>query len=143
MIKTIEVEEGRLVSFKASAFSPIAYNMIYPNGDFIGDMKVLEETNRDMGKDDEGKKDKALPLPVYQYFIRIAYLFHYQALAPSPAQTDEQRKFLLEYPDPWSWIDTFDTFSIYTILPEIMELYLSNEIQKSQAKKAVPAPPVK
>ena len=143
MIKTIEVEEGREVTFKASAFSPIAYNMLFPDGDFIGDMKVLEDANETMNQDEDGEERKALPLPVYRYFIRIAYLFHYQALSPTPAQSEEQKEFLKTYPDPWSWIDTFDTFSIYTILPEIMEMYISNEIQKSTAKKGIPAPPEK
>lgn len=138
MIKVIEVEEGRSLDFKASAFSPIAYNTLFPNGDFIGDMKVLQEAYEDI-KDDGG----TLSLPVYQYFVRMAYLFRYQALAPTPAETEEQREFLRQYPNPWLWIDTFETFSIYTILPEIMELYLSNEIQKSTAKKGMPAPPEK
>ena len=38
---------------------------------------------------------------------------------------------------------SFNTFSIYEILPEIMELWYQNEKKVSDGKNPVPAPPVK
>ena len=79
----------------------------------------------------------------YEHFARIAYLFAYQGLAPSPRTTPEQKAFLEKYPSTWDWIDSFNTFSIYEILPEIMELWYQNEKKVSDGKNPVPAPPVK
>ena len=53
MQKVIEVEEGRSVNFKASAFSPIAYNRLFPGKDFLRDMDKLHEKNKEMEKEKE------------------------------------------------------------------------------------------
>ena len=79
----------------------------------------------------------------YEHFVRIAYLFAYQGLAPTPRQTQEQKDFLERYPDALEWVDSFETFSIYQILPEIVNLWYENEKQISKPKNGFPAPPVK
>lgn len=135
MQKIIEIEEGRSVNFKASAFSPIMYNKLFPGRDFLGDMDDLKKSHDD-------KEDK-FTMNDYELFSRIAYLFAYQGLAPSPRQTKEQIEFLEKYPNVWDWIDTFNTFSIYEILPEIMNLWYKNEKTISKGKNPVPAPPEK
>ena len=135
MQKVIEVEEGRSVNFKASAFSPIMYNRLFPGRDFLKDMDALKTAHED--------KEDTFEMSDYEHFSRIAYLFAYQGLAPSPRQTQEQKEFLEQYPSTWDWIDSFDTFSIYQILPEIMELWYKNEKQISKSKNPVPAPPEK
>ena len=135
MEKIIEIEEGRSMNFKASAFSPIMYNRLFPGRDFLKDMDGLRKTHED--------KDDNFEMSDYEHFARIAYLFAYQGLAPSPRTTPEQREFLEKYPDVWEWIDSFSTFSIYEILPEIMDLWYQNEKQVSQGKNPVPAPPEK
>ena len=145
MVKTIEIE-GKLIAFKASAFSPIQYNAIFPGHDFMKDMSMLETAEESMEKDENGDtviSVSTLPMEVYEYFVKIAYLFAYQGLAPTPRLTQEQIEFREKYPDPWEWIDTFDTFSIYQILPEIMELWNINEKQAAKAKKSNPIPPEK
>lgn len=145
MVKTIEIE-GKSITFKASAFSPIQYNAIFPGHDFMKDMSVLETAAESMEKDENGDaviSVSTLPMEVYEYFVKIAYLFAYQGLAPTPRPTQEQIEFREKYPDPWEWIDTFDTFSIYQILPEIMELWNINEKQAAKAKKINPIPPGK
>lgn len=81
MQKIIEIEEGRSVNFKASAFSPIMYNKLFPGRDFMGDMDDLKKSHDD-------KEDK-FTMNDYELFSRIAYLFAYQGLAPSPRQTTE------------------------------------------------------
>lgn len=135
MQKIIEIEEGRSVNFKASAFSPVMYNKLFPGRDFLGDMNDLKKSHDD--------KEDRFTMNDYELFSRIAYLFAYQGLAPSPRQTKEQIEFLEEYPNVWDWIDTFNTFSIYEILPEIMDLWYKNEKTISKGKNPVPAPPEK
>lgn len=135
MQKMIEIEQGRSLNFKASAFSPIMYNRLFPGRDFLKDMDALKAAHED--------KNDVFEMSDYEHFSRIAYLFAYQGLAPSPTQTQEQKEFLEKYPSTWDWIDSFDTFSIYMILPEIMDLWYKNEKQISQSKNPVPAPPAK
>jgi len=129
MEKIIKIEEGRSCNFKASAFSPIAFNKLFPGRDFMKEIEALHDTQ------EESKSGGALPVEVYEMFVRIAYTFAWQGLAPSPAQTPEQKEFLEKYPDPWSWIDTFNTFSIYEILPEIVDLWYAGAKPTATAKK--------
>ena len=135
MQKIIEIEEGRSVNFKASAFSPVMYNKLFSCRYFLCDMNYLKKSHDD-------KEDK-FTMNDYELFSRIAYLFAYQGLSPSPRQTKEQIEFLEKYPNVWDWIDTFNTFSIYEILPEIMDLWYKNEKTISKGKNPVPAPPEK
>lgn len=135
MEKIIEIEEGRSLNFKASAFSPILYNRLFPGRDYLKDMETLNEENE--------KEEKTFGMDDYELFARIAYLFAYQGLAPSPRTTPEQKEFLEKYPSAWDWIDSFNTFSIYEILPEIMELWYQNEEKVSNGKNPAPAPPAK
>lgn len=135
MQKIIEVEEGRSLNFKASAFSPIMYNRLFPGRDFLKDMDALKDAH-----DDE---EESFNMADYEHFVRIAYTFAYQGMAPTPRQTPEQKEFLKEYPDAWDWIDSFGTFSIYNILPEIIDLWYQNEKQIAKPKNQVPAPPEK
>ena len=55
----------------------------------------------------------------------------------------EQLDFREQYPDAWDWIDSFGTFSIYEILPDIIDLWYKNERTISKGKNGVPAPPGK
>lgn len=135
MQKIIEVEEDRSLNFKASAFSPIMYNRLFPGRDFLKDMDALKDAH-----DDE---EETFNMADYEHFVRIAYTFAYQGMAPTPRQTQEQKEFLKEYPDAWDWIDSFGTFSIYNILPEIIDLWYQNEKQIAKPKNQVPAPPEK
>lgn len=140
MQKIIEIEEGRSVNFKASAFSPIAYNRLFKGRDFLRDMNALKAKEE---KNGGGEEAAVFSMDDYELFAKIAYTFAYQGLAPTPRETEEQREFREKYRDAWEWIDTFNTFSIYMILPEIMELWYQNEKTISEPKNPVPAPPGK
>ena len=135
MEKIIKIEEGRSLNFKASAFSPILYNRLFPGRDYLKDIETLNEENK--------KEEKSFNMDDYELFARIAYLFAYQGLAPFPITTEEQKEFLKKYPTVWEWIDTFNTFSIYEILPEIMDLWYQNGKGVSTEKNQHPAPPGK
>ena len=139
MQKIIEIEEGRSLNFKASAFSPILYNRLFPGRDFLRDMDALKDAH----DKEKGSAEASFKMSGYEHFVRIAYLFAYQGLAPTPRQTQEQKDFLERYPDALEWVDSFETFSIYQILPEIVKLWYDNEKQISKPKNGVPAPPVK
>lgn len=137
MEKIITIEEGRSYNFKASAFTPIQYNKLFPGRDFLRDIEMLYQTQKDL----EG--ENTLSMEVYEAFVRVAYTFAYQGLAPTPIQTSEQKEFRENYPDPWEWIDTFQTFSIYNALPEIIDLWYGGEITTATAKKNSRKPSVK
>lgn len=136
MQKIIEVESGKTISFKASAFSPILYNRLFPGRDFLRDMSALKDSH-------DKDESETLTMSDYEHFVRIAYLFAYQGLAAGIKQNQEQKSFLKQYPEPWEWIDSFNTFSIYEILPQIMELWYDNDKRIAQGKNGIPAPPVK
>lgn len=135
MEKTIKIDEGRSIHFKASAFSPIMYNRLFPGRDFLRDMNALKNSH------DDG--EETFNMSDYEHFVRIAYTFAYQGLAPTPRPTQEQKEFLERYPDAWDWVDSFDTFSIYEILPEIINLWYKNEKTVAEQKNQEPAPPEK
>lgn len=135
MQKIIEIEEGRSFNFKASAFSPIMYNKLFPGRDFLKDMECLKEKN--------DEEDDSFNMEHYEHFVRVAYTFAYQGLAPTPRKTKEQEEFREKYPDAWDWIDSFRTFSIYEILPEIIDLWYTNEKKVAESKNQEPAPPGK
>lgn len=136
MQKIIKVEEGRSLNLKASAFSPIVYNKLFRRRDFLRDMEILKSMQ-------DKKEEATFEMEHYEYFVRIAYTFAYQGLAPTPRETKEQREFRDKYPDAWTWVDSFNTFSIYEILPEIVDLWYQNEETITKPKNPVPAPPGK
>lgn len=146
MEKTIQIEEGRSAAFRASAFSPIQYNRLFPGRDFMRDMEELrsmnkqvkeetaEETEDGAAEGGQGRR-KFFSIEEYELFVRVAYTFAYQALSPSPRPSEEQKKFREQYPDPWEWIDSMNTFSIYQILPEIVDLWFEGAVQVASSKK--------
>lgn len=140
MEKILEIEEGRSCNFKASALSPIQYNRLFKGRDFLRDIQAMAEKAEEM-KEDESHV--SMSGENYEQFARMAYLFAYQGMASTPVQTKEQKKFLKEYPDPWTWIDTFNTFSIYRLLPEIIELWYGGDIRLVKEKKTDHTPPEK
>ena len=137
MEKELTIEAGKRCNFKASAFSPIQYNRLFKGRDFLRDIQAMAEKSQEMQDGDRA----AFTAENYEQFARMAYLFAYQGLSPTPSQTQQQKDFLAQYPDPWSWIDSFNTFSIYQLLPEIVALWYGSDIRLVKEKKAPPAPP--
>lgn len=139
MEKTIQIEEGRSAAFRASAFSPIQYNRLFPGRDFMRDMEELRSMNNQVKEETEAEggqeRKKFFSIEEYELFVRVAYTFAYQALSPSPRPSKEQREFREKYPDPWEWIDSMNTFSIYQILPEIVDLWFEGAVQVASSKK--------
>lgn len=137
MERIITIEEGRSYNFKASAFSPIQYNKLFPGRDFLRDIESLYKVQKEL------QEENSISMETYETFVRVAYTFAYQGMSPTPAQTPEQKEFREKYPGPWEWIDTFGTFSIYQTLPAIVELWYGGEITTATAKKNSRKPSVK
>ena len=153
--KTIEVEKGRSVTFRASALSPLSYKLLFKR-DFFKDLEELseleaisdeaEEINNEteaVGDEaEEEEKGQTLKLTTenYEMFMRIAFCMAYQGVEKG-LNTKKQREFLEQYPDMWTWLDSFETFSMFSILPEIITLWGLNAETQVKAKNAHPAPP--
>ena len=116
MDKTVEID-GREVKFRATARTPRLYRMVIGR-DMIQDMnKLIKAYERKKQNDDE------LDVIDLQIFEDVAY-----AMARH-ANPDIEQKTADE------WLDTFNVFSIYEVLPHILELWALNTKQTSTAKK--------
>ena len=116
MDKTVVID-GREVKFRATARTPRLYRMVIGR-DMIQDMnKLMKAYEKKKQNDDE------LDVIDLQIFEDVAY-----AMARH-ADPDIEQKTADE------WLDTFNVFSIYEVLPHILELWAINTKQTSTAKK--------
>ena len=116
MSKTIEIDDKQ-VAFKASAAIPRIYRMKFQR-DIYKDLRSLEKA---VGGSDE--KESNLDLFSLEMFENIAYVM------AKHAKPDE-------VPDsPEDWLDSFSTFSVYQILPEIIKLWGLNIQSDIESKK--------
>ena len=115
MKKTIEID-GKQVQFKASAAIPRIYRVKYGR-DIFKDLMKLEKAMKQNNAEDSGFDTFSL-----ETFENIAYLMAKHA-DPSLPDTAEE------------WLDEFSVFSIYQVLPEIIELWGLNVQTQSVSKK--------
>ena len=115
MTKTIEID-GKQVQFKASAAIPRIYRVKYGR-DIFKDLMKLEKAMKQNNAEDSGLDTFSL-----ETFENIAYLMAKHA-DPSLPDTAEE------------WLDEFSVFSIYQVLPEIIELWGLNVQTQSVSKK--------
>ena len=115
LIKKMDID-GKQVSFKASAAIPRIYRIKFGR-DIYKDLNTLEKA---IGKGDE--KDSNLDLFSLEMFENIAYVMAKHA-DPSIPDTPEE------------WLDEFNTFSIYQVLPQLIELWGLNVKTDVEAKK--------
>ena len=115
MKQTITID-GQEVAFKASAAIPRIYRMKF-HRDIFKDLRDLEKS---IDKNDP--ENSSLDLFSLEMFENIAYVMAKHA-NPSIADTPEE------------WLDGFNTFSIYQVLPQIIELWGLNTRTEVQAKK--------
>ncbi len=118
MTKVIEID-GKKVPFKASAAIPRIYRVKYGRDIFKDLMKLETVLNN------SSAEDSSLDLFSLETFENIAYLMAKHA-DPSLPDTAED------------WLDEFSVFSIYQVLPEIIELWGLNVQTQSTAKKNGP-----
>ena len=115
MIKQIEID-GKQVTFKASAAIPRIYRMKFQR-DIYKDLKVLEKS---MGENSEESSN--LDMFSLEMFENIAFVMAKHADASIPNT-------------PEKWLDGFNTFSIYQVLPQLIELWGLNVKTDVEAKK--------
>ena len=111
MTKVIEID-GREVAFRASAAIPRIYRLKFQR-DIYKDLSALE-------KGDEGNSN--LDLFSLEMFENIAYVMAKHADGSIPDTPEE-------------WLDGFGTFSIYQVLPKLIELWGLNVRTDAEAKK--------
>lgn len=115
IIKKVEID-GKQVPFKASAAIPRIYRIKF-NRDIYKDLRSLEKA---VGDGDE--RNSNLDLFSLEMFENIAYVMAKHA-DPSIPDTPEE------------WLDAFNTFSIYQVLPSIIELWGLNVQTDVESKK--------
>lgn len=113
--KTINVG-GKEVAFRSSATIPRLYRAKFKR-DIFKDLAKLEKSYD--GAQSEGEEFAIDDLEIFE---NVAYIMAYHADHTIPADIDE-------------WLDQFDMFSIYEVLPEILALWVTNLITDIDSKK--------
>lgn len=126
--KTIEID-GRPVVFKASAALPRVYRLKFGRDIFEDISKLKTETDAERAKqkkatDGENHITSTLSPETLNLFEDVAYTMAKHADDSVPDTVEE-------------WLDGFDVFSIYFILPQIVELWRLNEKTTVTPKKKV------
>ena len=117
--KTVEVC-GKKVAFRSSATVPRLYRMKFGR-DIFKDLSKLEKAYKEkQGKDDE--ESDGFEIEDLEIFENVAYIMAFHADPSIPGTIEE-------------WLEEFEMFSIYEILPEILDLWGTNLITDVQAKK--------
>jgi hypothetical protein len=115
VIKTIEIDE-KPVTFRASAAIPRLYRNKF-HRDIYRDLSKLQKSI-----DENDAENSSLDTFSLELFENIAWLMAKHADKDVPDTPEE-------------WLDEFSTFSIYEILPQIIELWELNTEQQVQSKK--------
>ena len=116
MDKIVELD-GKEVKFRATARTPRLYRVLIGR-DMIQDMnKLMKAYERKKKNDDD------LDIIDLQIFEDVAYAMARHANPDMEEKTADE------------WLDTFDMFGIYEVLPHILELWALNTKQTSNPKK--------
>ena len=115
MTRVIEID-GKQVPFKASAAIPRIYRVKF-HRDIYKDLRALEKA---VG--DNSESESNLDMFSLEMFENIAFVMAKHA-DPTIPDTPEE------------WLDNFSTFSIYQVLPSIIELWGLNVQTDIQSKK--------
>lgn len=115
MAEKIIMIDGKEVAFKATAALPRVYRILF-NRDIYKDMHQLEQDYKENGTEDRSEIGK------FEVFENVAYAMARHASPDIP-------KTIVE------WLDQFELFSIYEVLPAIVELWNANLETHVSAKK--------
>lgn len=116
MTKKINID-GKDVMFKASAAIPRIYRLKF-HRDIYKDLRDLEKA-----VDSSSEEQSSLDLFSLEMFENIAFVMAKHA---DPTAVPDS---------PEDWLDEFNTFSIYQVLPEIIELWGLNVQFEVESKK--------
>ena len=115
--RTIEIS-GKQVPFRSSATVPRLYRAKFKR-DIFKDLTKLEKSYTKRTEDGD-----ELQIEDLEIFENVAYIMAFHADPSIPKTIDE-------------WLDQFDMFSIYQVLPQILELWGENLMTDVQAKKGL------
>jgi len=107
---------GKTVPFRSSATIPRLYRAKFKR-DIFKDLSKLEKSYK--GKTEDGNEFQIEDLEIFE---NVAYIMAYYADNSIPPTIEE-------------WLDQFDMFSIYEVLPQILELWGDNLMTEVTAKK--------
>lgn len=114
--------DGKDVKFRATARTPRLYR-IFVGRDMICDMnKLIKDYNR-IKEERAAGEDASLGMDDLIIFENTAFVMAKHA--------DPE----IESTTPDEWLDSFNMFSIYEILPQLLELWAANNRTTSKAKK--------
>ena len=115
--KIVKIDEVE-VPFKASAAIPRLYRLKFGR-DIYRNFASLQKNVR---KNDE--ENSGLDIESLEVFENIAYIMAKHADSSVPNDPDE-------------WLEQFNTFSIYEILPQLIELWGLNTATQIESKKNI------
>ena len=116
MTKMIEID-GKQVPFKASAAIPRIYRIKFHRDIY----KDLDALGKAVGNGDEDSSH--LDMFSLEMFENIAYIMAKHADKDAVPSSVEE------------WLDSFEVFSIYQVLPEILTLWNLNTLTTAKPKK--------
>ena len=119
MIEKIIDINGQQVKFRSSATIPRLYRIKFKR-DIFKDLTKLEKAYSKKAK----VADEDIEIDDLEIFENVAYIMAFHADPSIPKTIDE-------------WLDQFEMFSIYQVLPEILELWGSNMMTDIEAKKGL------
>ena len=114
--KTVKIGEQE-VRFRSSASVPRLYRIKFKR-DIFKDLSRLEKSYQEKG----GEDGSTMEIEDLEIFENVAYIMAFHADPTIPGTIDE-------------WLEQFEMFSIYEILPEILDLWGTNLITDVQSKK--------
>ncbi len=110
--KTVKIG-GKDVKFRSSATIPRLYRIKFKR-DIFQDLSKLEKSYK--------TKSTGFEIDDLEIFENVAYIMAYYADNTIPETIEK-------------WLDEFEMFSIYEVLPEILELWGANLQTQVQSKK--------
>lgn len=123
MDKVVKID-GKNVKFRATARTPRLYRALIGR-DMIRDMNRLSKAYKKATADYETEEEKLeaqLEATDLEIFENVAYIMARHANSDIIETADE-------------WLDSFNMFSIYEVLPEILTLWALNNVTTSTPKK--------
>ena len=125
MVKTLNID-GKEVKMRASALIPRIYRFRFGR-DMIQDMNSLRKawkkvTELPEDATEEEKEEAQFSVMDLTIFENVAYVMAKHGDPSTPDSIDD-------------WMDQFELFSIYEVLPEILKLWNLNTDQTSTPKK--------
>lgn len=124
--REIEID-GQMVPFRSSATIPRLYRSKFKR-DIFKDLAKLENTykqsqaKKQSSVDGTPSDDASFQIDDLEIFENVAYIMAYHADNNIPRSVEE-------------WLDQFEMFSIYEVLPKLLELWGENIMTEVRAKK--------